>query len=214
MKNNEFISSDVSIGHEYNNREIIGEMNIRYLDETFLLHKSNKNISFSSVISFQEVRKAKFDKGKKFFLNAFWISGSLSAFMTLLKQKDFFDVSADFVLAGLFWGTLAYVVGTFIQVEKVVCNIHTSNSKHEILLSKTDYLRLEKIFKERDNDVTKQTSISTLFNTDNFEATNDESLLSKFKYDELIRLKSLFDQQVINEKEFQLLKQEILSKNR
>jgi hypothetical protein len=90
--------------------------------------------------------------------------------------------------------------------------VSSPKTEFNIIMDRVDGERVFRIFENHVPAIQEQNN--ELKNTEHINVLQEkkQSSLTSEKYDELVRLKSLLDQQIISEVEFKSLKDELLSK--
>ncbi|MDP2750146.1 MAG: hypothetical protein Q8O89_04915, partial [Nanoarchaeota archaeon] len=143
----------------------------------------------------------------------FVITGLMSSYYSVSVQGGgLFDIILSFAITGVIWGGIAYAIASFFKKEKWIFNVTSTSNEFSIKMDKLDGERISRIFENHIPIIHDQKNeLKNLeFKTETHE--KKQSSLTPEKYNELVRLKSLLDQQIISEDEFKSLKDNLLTK--
>lgn len=121
---------------------------INYTAKKFGFSESKENVFFSDVISFKFQRRVISDNSKRNALLSFLIFG-FSTGLFFASSADPSNVARDFflsfVVSGLVWGGLVYMVSTFLIKEEFMFHIVATNLEFTIITDKNDKNRISNI---------------------------------------------------------------------
>jgi hypothetical protein len=121
---------------------------INYTAKKFGFSESKEYVFFSDVISFKFQRRVVSDNSKRNALLSFLIFGFIVGLFSA-SSADPSNVARDFILSfvvsGLVWGCLVYMVSIFLIKEEFMFHIVATNLEFTIITDKNDKNRISNI---------------------------------------------------------------------
>jgi hypothetical protein len=209
------ISQDIDVSSA---NQIIGKSKgeqifINYTAEKFRLSERKENMFFSEVTSCELISKSLVDNAETIAKYTFVITGLMSAVYTVGAQGgNLLEFILSFAVTGVIWGAISYSIASFSKKEKWIFNVKSIKTEFSIIMDRVDGERITRIFEnhiptyQQSNDEPNRVELKPDLHEKKLSSITPE------KFDELVRLKALLDQQIISEDEFKLMKEDLLSK--
>lgn len=185
-------------------------------NEIIVKDNGNENhINLNNLKSKQEVLE-KYDDYSKMsgsvvgticgFISAMYTFSTLSIYIS--DSQRIFESIASFIVSGLIWGGIAFIVGKLIKKQlKVIRLVSEDNLIFDIESEPIihNYLMIN----SHTGDKTKQINMP---NENQRKQPYSDEFDDKDLYKELIKLKELYDKKILTDTEFKKLKEKIISK--
>jgi hypothetical protein len=174
--------------------------------------EANDDIAFDNVSDFKFIESINPINAKdvSLYVGIFIGVGSVMYNFYVYQNVEMIDVILTLIVTGGIWGGLSYLIMKAMIKVQPVYEIQANGKKYKIIINKSDESRLLSIFNTTESIKIPEVIPSL---TDEIITLNTtKAVFSEDSYNELLRLKSLLDQDVITEEEFNEMKRSVLSR--